>query len=74
MKFEQEGYNKMVDLLLDMMEPIHCMGKVVTGNSRFCVTLGVTALHAHGVFGQYLIKKCRYWPRIVPGDQINFYT
>jgi hypothetical protein len=38
LKFKQKGYNKMVDLLLDMMEPIHRMGKVVTGDSGFCIT------------------------------------
>ena len=44
------------------------------GDSRFCVTVGVMALDAHGVFGQFLIKKCRYcWPQQVPGDQINAY-
>ena len=49
------------------------MGKVVTGDSGFCVMLGVTALHAHGGFGQFLIKKRRYWPQQVPGDHINDY-
>jgi hypothetical protein len=72
-KWEQKGYNKTVDLLLDMTEPIHQTGKVVTGDSGFCVTLGVMALHAHRVFGQFLIKKRRYWPQKVPGDQIDEY-
>ena len=72
-KFEKKGYNKTVDLLLDMTEPIHRTGKVVTGDSGFCVTAGVMALHAHGVFGQFLIKKRRYWPQQVPGDQIDEY-
>ncbi len=62
-KWEQRGYNKTVDLLLDMMEPIHRTGKVVTGDSGFCVMLGV----------QFLIKKCRYWPQQVPSDQIDEY-
>ena len=56
-----------------MTAPIHRTGKVVTGDSGFCVTAGVTALHAHGVFGQFLIKKRRYWPQKVPGDQIDEY-
>ncbi len=59
-KWEKKGYNKTVDLLLDMMEPIHRTGNVVTGDSRFCVTAGEMALHTHGVFGQFLIKKRRY--------------
>ncbi len=56
-KFEQKGYNKTADLLLDMTEPIHRTGKVVMGDSGFCITAGVMALHAHGVFGQFLIKE-----------------
>jgi hypothetical protein len=72
-KWEKKGFNKTVDLLLDMTEPIHRTGKVVTGDSGFCVKAGVTALHAHGVFGQFLIKKRRYWPQKVPGDQIDEY-
>jgi hypothetical protein len=47
--------------------------KVVTGNSGFCVALGVRALHQQGVYGQFLIKKRRYWPKHVPGDFINQY-
>ena len=43
------------------------------GDSGFCVTAGVMALHTHRVFGQFLIKKCRYWPQQVPGDQIDAY-
>ncbi len=70
-KRERKGYDKTVELLLDMTESIHRTGKIVTGDSGFCVTARVTALHAHGVFGQFLIKKCRYWPVKVPGDQID---
>ncbi len=70
-KWERKGYDKTVELLLDMTEPIHRTGTIVTGNSGFCMTAGVTALHAHGVFGQFLIKKRRYWPVKVPGDQID---
>ncbi len=72
-KWEQKGYNKTVDLLLDMRKPIHRTGKVVTKDSGFCIMSGVMALHAHGVFGQFLIKKRGYWPQKVPGDQIDEY-
>jgi hypothetical protein len=50
---------------------IHWMGKLVTGDSGFCVVEGVTALHEKGVYGQFLIKKRRYWPKHVPGDFID---
>ncbi len=70
-KWEGEGYSKTADLLLEMMEPLHGSGKVVTGNSGFCVTKGVTVLHQKGVFFQSLIKKHWYWPAQVPSDQID---
>jgi len=72
-KFEKKGLTPTVALLLDMTEPIHHTGKVVTGDSGFCVTSGVLALLEHGVYGQFLIKKRRYWPKGVPGDYIDQY-
>ncbi len=44
-KWEREGYSKTVDLLLEITEPLHGSGKVVTGDSGFCVMKGVTVLH-----------------------------
>jgi hypothetical protein len=67
----EEGKSKTVELLLDMTAPIHRTGKVVTGDSGFCVAAGVTALHEKGVYGQFLIKKRRYWPKNVPGELID---
>jgi hypothetical protein len=72
-KWEQKGFSNTVELLLDTTEPIHHTGKVVMGNSSFCVALGVAALHQQGVHGQFLIKKRRSWPKHVPGDFINQY-
>ena len=72
-KYKTKGYSKTVDLLLDMTEPIHGTGKIVTGDSGFCVAVGVTALQKHGVHGQFLIKKRKYWPKHVPGDYIDNY-
>ena len=69
--WEKEGYSRTVELLIDMTEPTHGTGKVVTGDSGFCMATGVTALNAKGVYGQFLIKKRRYWPKYVPGDQID---
>ena len=37
-KWEQRGYTKTVTLLLEMTEPLHGSGKVVSGDSGFCVT------------------------------------
>ncbi len=56
-KFEQMGYSKIIDFLLDMTKLIHCTGKFVTGNSGFWVAMGVMAPQKFGVHGQFLIKK-----------------
>ena len=72
-QFEKKGYPPTVSLLLEMTEPIHRTGKVVTGDSGFCVAQGVLALDNHGVYSQFLIKKRRYWPKGVPGDYIDEY-
>ena len=54
-----------------MTVPIHRTGKVVMGDSGFCVAEGVMALHEKGVYGQFFIKKRSYWPKHVPGDFID---
>ncbi len=48
-QFEKKGPTPTVALLLEMTEPIHGTGKVVTGDSGFCVTQGVLALHEVGI-------------------------
>ncbi len=72
-KWEQMGFTKTVNLLLEMTEPIHHTGKIVMGDSDFCIADGVIALHKKGVHGQFLIKKQKYWPKFVPGNQIDEY-
>ena len=58
-EFEKKGYDKTVNLLLEMTKPLHGTGKVVTGDSGFCITTGMIALAKHGVHSQFLIKKQR---------------
>ena len=70
--WEKNGYSNTVEIIMNMMEPLHHTEKVVTCDSGFCVALGVTALHQQGVHGQFLINK-RYWPKYVPGDYIAAY-
>ncbi len=53
-----------------MTEPIHRTGKLVTGDSGFCIAMGVMALQKFGIHGQFQIKKWKYWPKHVPGDYI----
>jgi hypothetical protein len=69
-KFEMEL--KTAQLMLEMTEPIHGSGKIVSMDSCFCVTAGIFALHDKGVYGQALTKKRgRYRPKGVPGDHID---
>ena len=53
-----------------MTEPIHRTGKLVTGDSGFCIAIGVMALQKFGIHGQFQIKKLKYWPKHVPSDYI----
>ena len=67
------GYSKTDTLMLEMKKPVHHMGKIVSMDSGFCVSVGIIAMHDYGVYGQSLIKKRRYWPKNVPIDAINYY-
>ena len=55
--FEEKGYTKTACLMLEMTEPLHNTGKIVTMDSGFCVKVGIDALDKHGVYGQALVKK-----------------
>jgi hypothetical protein len=57
--------------MMTMTKPIHGQGKVVVGDSGFCVRDGVIACHRAGVFFQAYVKKRKAWPRGVPGDEID---
>ena len=71
---EFESHTKTVKLMLEMTKPIHGTGKIVSMDSGFCVSAGILAMHDKGVYGQALIKKRgRYWPKGVPGDDIDLY-
>ena len=70
-EFERAGFTKTASLMLFMTKNIHHTGKIVTMDSGFCVKVGIEAMDKYGVYGQALIKKKRYWPRGVPGDQID---
>lgn len=66
-----ENLGKTVGLLLRMLTPIYHTGKVVVLDSGFCVVKGIVELLKQGVFAAALIKKRRYWPRYVRGDEIR---
>ena len=59
--------------MCEMTVPLHGMGKIVSMDSGFCVTVGILHLHEHGVYGQSLIKKGKYWSKGCPWAQIESY-
>ena len=70
---EFTGYLKTATLMIETKKPVHNTDKVVSMDSRFCVSVGIIAMQNFCVYGQSLIKKQRYWPKNVPGDAIDSY-
>ena len=57
-------------LLLRLCESIFHIGMVVILDSGFCVLRALIELKKRGVFASALIKKRRYWPKHIKGDDI----
>ena len=72
-KKKWENLGKTVGLMLRMCEPIFSTGKCALLDSAFCVSKGITSLLEFGVYAAALIKKCKYWPKGVPGYAIDQY-
>ena len=62
---------KTVGLLLRMTKPIHNTGRLVILDSGFCVLKGLVELGKVGLFASALIKKRRYWPKYIRGEEIK---
>ena len=62
---------KTIHLLLALCKSIYGSGKIVVLDSGFCVLKGLIALKEVGVFAYAVIKKRRFWPRYIPGDDID---
>ena len=60
-----------VGLLLRILAPIFGRGSVVVLDSGFCVLKGIVELKKRGVYASALIKKRRYWPKYIKGDDIK---
>ena len=54
-----------------MLFPIFHLDFVAILNSGFCVLKGIVELHKKGVFASTLIKKRRYWPKYIRGDEVK---
>ena len=68
---EYDRLQKTTKTMMEMTKPLHGTGKVVVGDSGFCVREGVIALHKKGVHFQAYVKKRSHWPKGVPGDHID---
>ena len=62
---------KTIGIIIWMYEILFSTGKYVVMDSSFCVANKILALMLKVVYSRALIKKCRYWPKIVPGDLIG---
>jgi hypothetical protein len=68
---EFHDLGKTVGLMLRLTRPIWHTGKHVVMDSGFCVLKGIIEMRKKGVFGAALIKKRRYWPKFIPGDELD---
>lgn len=58
-------------LLLRLTKAMHNTGKIVVLDSVFCVLKALLDLKKVGFYAAAVIKKWRYWPKHVPGDEID---
>ena len=70
---QHDNLGSTVGLLLRILTPIFFKGFIVILDSGFCVLKGIIELRKKGVFASALIKKRRYWPRFICGDEIKDY-
>ena len=67
---EFDDLGKMTGLLLRLTKPVWSTGKVFVLDSGFCVLKAIVELRNKGLFAASLIKKRRYWPKYIPGNDI----
>jgi hypothetical protein len=68
---ETNTKGKTVGLRLRLTKSIVGRGMVVILDSGFCVLQGLIELWKVGIFASAVIKKRRYWPKYVPGDDMD---
>ena len=70
-EFEDQG--KTASLLLRLCKCLYRTGKIVILDSGFCVLKAIIALKKVGVYSSALVKKRRYWPKYIKGEEIKAY-
>ena len=68
-EFKNEGST--TEILLECCKPIFHSGRVVILDSGFCVLDAILKLRSRGVYASAVIKKRRYWPKHIKGDEIE---
>ena len=69
-EYEAE-FGKSVSLILRMSKTIFHSGRVVVMDSAFCQLNALIELLRRGVFALVVIKKKRFWPRSVRGQEMD---
>ena len=70
-KFRDICEGKLAPLVLRMTEPLFGGGNVVALDSGFGALEVIRKLQEHGLYGVAIIKKKRYWPKHVGGEDLK---
>ena len=69
-EFDDLG-GKTVGLLLRLSKSIWGSARIIILDSGFCVLKGIIELRKKGLYASALIKKCRFWPKYIRGEEIK---
>ena len=62
---------KTVEIMLRIFEPIFGIGKYVIIDNFLYVEKRITVLEKKDVYDGAIIKNHKYWPKGIPGDEID---
>ena len=68
-EYEEKG--KTVGLCLRLTKSLQGSAKVVVMDSGFCVVKAIVELQKAGIFSHALIKKRKYWPKYIKGEEVK---
>ena len=69
-EFDDLG-GKTVGLLLRLSKSIWGSARIIILDSGFCVLKGIIELRKKGLYASVLIKKRRFWPKYIRGEEIK---
>ena len=58
-------------MCLRLTKSLQGTGSIVVMDSGFCVVKAITELRKVGIYSHALIKKRKYWPRFIKGEEIK---